>query len=834
MKKITLLLAISILSLTGRSQLKTRNYLIDPALAPREHNVDFKHLRLELAFDPAKGVVRGNATLRFSPLQQKIDSIILDAINITVKEIKLNGKPVKYNNDNSFITIFPVPALTWGTTDSLIIAYEASPRKGLNFIGWNDPNNLSRKQIWSQGQGTDNRNWIPFYDEMNDKLTTELIVKFDKEYKVLSNGKFLGAKDNKDGTLTWHYLMSHPHAPYLVMLGIGKYDIKETRSASGVPMHLYYYPEWENRVETTYKYSERMVDFFEKEIGVKYPWESYSQIPVQDYMYGAMENTTATVFGDFFFVDERGYLDRYYIGVNAHELAHQWFGDFVTARSEAHHWLQESFATYYNQLFEREIFGDDQFDWARRNAQNSALEESSKNNFPVAHSEGGTVRHYPKGAFVLNMLKYVVGGKDAYNKVVKYYLEKHKYGNVDSQDLLNAFHETLGLSLDWFWEEWVYKGGEPKYNVTLQEMGNTVQFMVIQTQELDNINGLPVMGPNLQVASNDPFVSLSKSDSRPSGLYKMPVWFEVYYSDGTMDKKQVVIDKQSELVSISNPDQKKIDYVLFDPNNNILKSVAFNKPFEMLKAQALKAHYMLDRYDAVAAMRNIAIEKKRELLTAVYNKETFHAIKSEIIAQLVNDKEPKSVALIIKAISDKDVQVRKTALKEIVDPSPEMTTELEKLLTDSSYEIVASALDKLCYYNPAKTSAYLEATKDVEGTVGRNVTIKWLEIAYTSTGKIQHADKLVTYTGNSYEFRTRVNAMNALKKCNYFDIKMVDNLTDAILSHNSRLSRPAHEALGYFYEQNKYKKIISDHLASKPLSNWQRKKLEGYMSATSD
>src|SRR3989337_2673526 len=121
-------------------------------------------------------------------------------------------------------------------------------------------------------------------------------------------------------------------------------------------------------------------------------------------MYGAMENATATVYGDFFFVDERSFLDRNYVAVNAHELAHQWFGDFVTARSDAHHWLQESFATYYNWLFEREVFGQDHFDWGRRGAQNNALDESVKNKFPVAHSQGGTVRHYPKGAFVLNML----------------------------------------------------------------------------------------------------------------------------------------------------------------------------------------------------------------------------------------------------------------------------------------------------------------------------------------------------------------------------------------------------------------------------------------------
>src|SRR6185295_8358920 len=165
----------------------------------------------------------------------------------------------------------------------------------------------------------------------------------------------------------------------------------------------------------TYQHSEDMIDFYEKEFGVKYPWESYSQIPVQEFLYGAMENTTATVYGDFLIVDSLSFNDRGYVGVNAHELMHQWFGDYVTARSDAHHWLQESFATYGNMMYEREVFGQDYFDWQRRGAQTSAIDESTKNKFPVAHSEGGGVRHYPKGATVMNMLKYVIGGREIYN-----------------------------------------------------------------------------------------------------------------------------------------------------------------------------------------------------------------------------------------------------------------------------------------------------------------------------------------------------------------------------------------------------------------------------------
>jgi aminopeptidase N len=415
----TILLAA--LCAAASAQVRTRSYIVDPAGAPREHNVDMQHMRLELSFEPEKGLVKGKVTHTFVPLQPKVDSIFLDGPGIVIKDATVNGKKATFRTVASGVIVY-TPSLAWDTKDSMTLVYEATPRRGLYFTGWNDPAGLSRKQVWSQGQGIDNRHWIPMYDEMNDKLTTEMIVRFKSEYKVLSNGTKLKQKDNKDGTTTWHYKMKNPHAPYLVMLGIGIYDIKESKSKSGVPMYMYYYPEFKSRVETTYMHSEAMMDWFEKEIGVPYAWESYSQIPVQDFMYGAMENTTATVFGDFFLIDERSFHDRNYVGVNAHELAHQWFGDMITARSAAHHWLQESFATYYNQMYEREVFGQDYFDWARRQANVNAVEESKKNKMGVGHSEGGSVRHYPKGAYVLNMLKYIVGGKEAYNKAIKHYL----------------------------------------------------------------------------------------------------------------------------------------------------------------------------------------------------------------------------------------------------------------------------------------------------------------------------------------------------------------------------------------------------------------------------
>jgi aminopeptidase N len=778
-----------------------RSYLDDGAWAPREHNVDFIHMSLNVSFDVNKGLVKGKVTHRFTPLQAAVDSIWLDGPGIKISEATLNGKPVTVKTEENGCWIITGHTLVPLEKDSMTLTYEATPRHGLYFVGWNDPAGICRKQVWSQGQGIDNRNWIPFYDEMNDKITTDMIVTFDSKYKVLSNGNKIEEKDNKNGTKTWHYQLNKPYAPYLVMLGIGDYEIKETKSKSGVPMHLYYYPDWKDRVETTYKYSEQMIDFYESEIGVKYPWPSYSQIPVQEFMYGAMENVTATVYGDFLFVDERSNWDRGYVGVNAHELAHQWFGDYVTAKSDAHHWLQESFATYYDALFERSVFGEDHFKWGMRENQNAALAEGEKNNLPVAHSQAGSARHYPKGAFVLNMLKYVAGGREIYNRAIKNYLDKHAYSNVVSEDLLSSFQETTGMSLTWFWDEWIYRGGEPSYSVSVEELNSGKAFTRFNVEQVQPISDV-------------------------SGLFKMPIWFEVHYTDGTMDRVQKWISEKKQEVDIPNSGGKAISYVLFDPNNEILKKVNFNKPLEWLKNQAATAPNMLDRYDALVALRNVPMEDKRKTLVNVYVSETFQATKGEIVAQMINDTLDivrKSSSVVRAAINDKDVLMHKAVINNTTIIRPEMLADYEKLLSSPSYEVVMNTLEKLCTQYPQNTDRYLGMTKGVIGTAGRNVEIKWLEISARNNAMDPSTlSQLVAYTNMAYEFRTRVNAAQALRRLDYFNEAEMKNLFDAMFSANTRLANPCGDVLNTFYNQDRYRKMISDYIAMQAWNNWQK------------
>ncbi|HEX9658469.1 MAG TPA: M1 family metallopeptidase, partial [Bacteroidota bacterium] len=700
------------------------NY-INPGTEPPEHALDMLHMRLEVSFKPTEGLVKGKVTHRFRIIRSEVDSFFFNGPGITILKATLNNSTLRYHVSSEGISTYFYPSLKWNSVDSITFEYEAHPRKGMYFVGWNDPKNISRKQIWTQGQGIDNRNWFPCYDEQNDKLTTETIITFDENFRVLSNGSLVSVKANSDGTKTWHYSMHHPHATYLVMIGIGRCDVKTVRSKSGVPIHLWYYPDQPERVEPTYRYSAEAMDFLEKETGIPYPWESYSQIPVQDFLYGAMENTTATVFGDFYFVDSRAFLDKNYVYVNVHELTHQWFGDYITGRNGLSAWLHESFATFYPKLFLKSLYGEDYYEWWRRVEQETALAASLSNRLPILHSQAGGARAYQKGSTVLDMMMYAFG-EENFRHVIRHYLQRHAFGNVSTNDLYQAFQDAAGLSPDWFFEEWIYRGGEPHYSVQYEDMtGPNVRQTEITVR---------------QVHPMDEFVK----------LFKMPIVFEAHYTDGSFDSRRQFVDQESVKVVVPNLKKKAIAFVLFDPGSNVLKTVTFQKSFEELQAQSLHAPSMIDRYDAVKGMTEFDINMKRDVLAQIYHRENFHYVKSAVVPQLVNDSAEASRSLMREALHDPAPEVRKAVIDSVRDIPASLRSNFENLLADSSYDIVLRALTKLADQFPDHLPRYLAATEGVEGT-DRKVKLKRFELS-AAAGNKASLDSLVAYSSSSYEF----------------------------------------------------------------------------------
>ncbi|MEN9281638.1 MAG: hypothetical protein RL594_573 [Bacteroidota bacterium] len=810
MKKILAVLTIAVAAVGAFAQapfIHTNTVVDAPGSEPREHPLDVERMTLRVQFDPPKGLVMGSVTHVFRVLQPTVDSVEFDAIKIRIATAKLGTKPVRYRSTDTSVIVYFAPALRWDVRDSISFTYEATPRKGIYFIGWNDPSNRMRKQIWTQGQGIDNRHWIPMYDEMNDKMITETITTFDGAYEVLSNGTRLGVVKNANGTKTWHYTMTRPHASYLLMLAIGKYTITERRSASGVPLYMYSYPEHPERIDPTYMYSVESMDFLEKEIGVPYPWESYSQVPVADYIFGAMENTTATVFGDFSQTDRRSWLDRSYVGTNVHELTHQWFGDLVTARSQKSVWLQESFATFYPHLFTRRVpalGGEDGYQWSRRGMHRSALAAGEKDRLPIVHPASGSARIYPKGACILDMMGYVFGDS-ALRRVIRHYTMRHMYQNVETNDLYQSFQDTLGISPEWFFDQWLYKGGEPHYKVSHGPSSAVINGVLTSTTSVT-------------------IEQIHQTDAL-TGLFRMPIEIEVYYADGSVRRVRSDVSKQVTTVHVPNANNAAVAFVLFDPGSYILKKVTFEKTWDERRAQLAKAATMIDRYDALESMRSDAdrVTERLDILTTVMRTEAFHAMRSEAAqqaAELAQNGTPKAWSIVSMGLSDRSVEVRKSALNALVVVPQELRADVERMLADSSYQIIQTALTRLARSFPNDARQFIERIGTTRGMHER-VHIARLELE-AEGGSAEAIEELSDLCGPGWEFITRQNAMGAIRRLGAVTPVAAGHLVSAVLSTNNRLSATANGIIATLCEQPRLKAVFRQVVDSQRLEQWQK------------
>ncbi|MDW8274376.1 MAG: M1 family metallopeptidase, partial [Chitinophagales bacterium] len=657
---------------------------------------------------------------------------------------------------------------------------------------------LSRKQIWTQGQGIDNRHWFPCYDDVNDRLVTETIITFDTNYTVVSNGKLVSKKKNRCGEYIWHYAMSKPHAPYLVMLAIDKYGWKDIRAKNGVVSRQYYYADQPEKFETTYRFSKEMMEWFPDELGVDYPWETYANVPVQDFLYGAMENTTATIYTDFYFQDARQALERSYVATNAHELAHQWFGNLVTEWSATHHWLHESFATYYAKLFMKKVAGQDYYEWNRRSEYEQAIAADERDRYPVAHSAAGSARHYPKGSAVIDMLRHLTGDS-IFRRAIRHFLKKHQFGNVDTHDFWRSFMECCGMNLDWFFDQWIWHAGFPQLEISADtSKKNLLMVTVRQTQH-----------PN------------------ESGRYfKLPACVDVYLDNGKKISQKKWISKADTFV-FAIPEESKIAYILFDEGDHLLKKVNFTKPLHHLLQQARQAKHFIDRYDAVYALRAYNIEQKETFLAELFQQNDYYPILQEILYQLRTRHNEKSLNVFKKALSHPEVLVRRSALQNTDSITTNMLPDYERLLHDSSYVNIELALRKLCALFPDNCKEYLKRTEDISG-INNNVAITRLELL-AKKERLPYADMLVNYASESYEFRTRLKAMEALEQINYYNNALVEHLIQAVLHPNHRLANPASQTLRHFLKEESFKELYKAKLSLRDFSDQERKILNSFL-----
>ena len=414
--------------------------------AQQIQSVDFKLVHGQITINPKDKSVTGAVSYWFDVLKQ-IDTIRIDAQNMDFTDVEMNQKKIPFITDGKQILL--ISTFKKGT-NNISFNYVAKPKQTMYFIGSAANNNL---QIWTQGQGKYTSHWFPSFDDVNEKVIFNLQVVFDSNYQVISNG-IIKSKVTNDSMTYWKFNMRKPMSSYLLMLAIGKFEKNSQKSKSGIPIEMYLEPKDVTKFEPTYRDSKTMFDFLEKEIGVKYPWEIYKQVPVREFLYAGMENTSATLFNTRYVVDSTGFEDRSYTNVNAHELAHQWFGNLVTAESGKHHWLQEGFATYYALLAEKEIYGEDYFYSKLYESAQQLKFASRTDTIPVLNAKASSLTFYQKGAWALFVLHEEVGDK-AFKNAVKNYLKKHAFQTVNTQDLFAEIKKVSSYDLDNFSKVWL-------------------------------------------------------------------------------------------------------------------------------------------------------------------------------------------------------------------------------------------------------------------------------------------------------------------------------------------------------------------------------------------
>ncbi len=453
-------------------------------LAQQTDVVDFLNISGVIAPNFEERKIAGSLLVDFDMLKHT-DSIYLDAVDFKISQNEKNG--IKISNTDKKIWL--ISNFEKGKKYSVEISYEVYPKQTVYFFS---------DQIWTQGQGKYTSHWLPSLDDVNDKIEFDLQIIAPRDFIVVANGKIKDVEEGFENRQQWNFDMKNPMSSYLVAFAIGDFDKKELVSNSGIPIELYYKPEDSLKVEPTYRYSKEIFDFLEQEIGFPYPWQNYKQVPVRDFLYAGMENTTATFFSEAFMVDSIGFSDRNYINVNAHELAHQWFGNTVTATSDEHHWLHEGFATYYALLAERKIFGEDYYYWQLYQSaeQLKALSDEGKGE-SLLDPKAGSLTFYQKGAWALHLLREWIGDV-AFKSAVKNYLEKHKFQNVATQDFLDEIKAVSDVDLTEFEENWLYQSAfqsEDAYRSLIKSEFINSYF------EVSALRALPLKNKNAQLRS---------------------------------------------------------------------------------------------------------------------------------------------------------------------------------------------------------------------------------------------------------------------------------------------------------------------------------------------
>jgi aminopeptidase N len=592
------------------------------------------HVRLEVALDLGARRLSGRSELTMTARRDRLGAVTLHAVDMQIDAVTVDGRPAAaVDYDGEQLRVELGRAVGRGEQFTLVVSYACAPRRGLYFIGPDEEHPDRPLECWTQGQDEDSRHWWPCIDHPIEKASTELICTAPRGLFVLSNGDLREQQDVNDDRTRWHYALDLPHAPYLVTLVCGRFaEVKDRAPETGVDVYYYVAPGREEDARRSFGRTPRMIDYFSRRIGIPYPHKRYSQIVVSDFIFGGMENTTATTLTDQAVLDERAALDHDMDALVSHELAHQWWGDLVTCREWSEGWLNEGFATYFEYVWRLQHKGRDEADVELLGDAESYLAESGRYQRPIVcrqYEEPIDLfdsHLYEKGGRVLHMLQHELG-EESFWRSLALYAERHAHRSVETRDLARAVEEASGRNVDRFFDQWVASPGHVELEASWEwdSEGNLGTLRLAQKQGGDKVYAFTVT-----------------------------VRFEV---DGAERDETVNVRERSHAFEFRLP--KKPTMVVFDPGDVVLKTIKFEKSRPLWTRQLKAARLGVDRVLAARALGDKPEPAVVEALSEALAGDPFWAVRAAAATSLGRTRRPDALAALVAARHQQHPRVRR-------------------------------------------------------------------------------------------------------------------------------------------------------------------------------
>ncbi len=644
--------------------------------ARRSREFHALHYRLEVSFDHRAKKVSGNVSIRLTPLSGPLDSVLLDAVDMEIGTVRLpGGRTLEFHERSPWLSIRLDRRYAFGETLAVSNDYACSPAKGLYFV-YADSGGGRHDQIWSQGEDMDNRYWFPCYDYPNDKATSEVIGTIAADWTLLSNGRLTGESyDRKKNTKTFHWVQSKPHSTYLIMVAAGRYAVLRGKYRN-IPLAYYMYPEDTAKAAETFGRTPAMIQFFETTTGVPFPWEKFDQIIIDDFMWGGMENTTAVTLNDACVVDSRAALDFPSDPVVAHELAHMWFGDLVTARDWTHLWLNEGFATYCETIWTEFTKGEDEFQYEMIQASLAVRgTDRMLGRKPMVSHDSHPADLYARGGWVLNMLRSLLGD-EAFLRALHSYLTKYQFASAETDEFRLALEDATGQSLEWFFHQWVFGAGVPKLKVTKAWDDSTrlLRLTVEQTQQVDSL----------------------------TAYFRFPLVVECTTGSGKTTRTFWVSGKEENfMMKLDGPPLM----VIADKGYRLLKEMVFPKTEQEYVYQLSHAADIADRITAARSLAEYGNDPgARDALAGSASTDPFWGVRESALTALAEIRNDSTADIFIRATRDPRSFVRNTAARHLSNfKGSQIAARLDSLArNDSSYLVSSTALRELSSVDTAR------------------------------------------------------------------------------------------------------------------------------------